>query len=305
MEDLRRGETIDQAIAKREGGLPILYSRVIRAGVESGELPATLLNLNQHLRLMGDTKRMMWEVTSYPLMILALAMTIASLLMILVIPRFKEIFKDFGTDLPGMTLLLMNVSEWFAHGRPPGWMIVWLTPIVIALIWHLLSYTRSGRVFRESVVLSIPIVGGVHRASLVAEIPAKRRDGRGDRHPASGCDEIKCGCNGEPLAFARRGVAGCRSGMRTFDLRGESVDAGHSAALWVLRAGGDGARRVACAIGTLSHSYESRAVHTQSMLRVLLYPALIIFSGGLIGFVVVSLFLPLVKLINSVSSGGR
>jgi hypothetical protein len=57
------------------------------------------------------------------------------------------------------------------------------------------------------------------------------------------------------------------------------------------------------AIGTLSHSYENRAVHTQSMLRLLLYPGLIIFPGGLIGFVIVSLFLPLVKLINSVSSG--
>jgi type II secretory pathway component PulF len=60
-DDLRGGQTLEQAIAQREDRLPLLYSQVIRAGVRSGQLPATLLNLNQHLRLAGRTRRLIWK----------------------------------------------------------------------------------------------------------------------------------------------------------------------------------------------------------------------------------------------------
>lgn len=304
VEDLRRGETIDQAISKREAGLPILYSRVIRAGIESGELPATLLNLNQHLRLTGDTRRMIWEVTSYPIMVLALAMCIVSAILIFVIPKFKEIYADFGTQLPGMTVFLMNVAWWFGHGTPPGWMIVWFTPIVIALAWHCLSYSRAGRTFRESLLLSIPVLGGVHRASLVA------------RFLRSVSTAVATDI---PLPDAMRlsaDATGSRVLSRDAEWLASEVERGHS--IFVANQStriipplfgfcvqvATGREELPRAIATLSHSYENRAIHSQSMLRILLFPGLIVFLGVIIGFVVISLFLPLVKLINCVSSGG-
>ncbi|UCD28231.1 MAG: type II secretion system F family protein, partial [Planctomycetota bacterium] len=97
--DLRSGVSIDQAIAARERGLPILYSRVIRAGIDSGQLAATLLNLNHHLRMVGKTRRILWEVMTYPLIIGILALTIVSGFMMLVVARFEEIFYDFDTQL--------------------------------------------------------------------------------------------------------------------------------------------------------------------------------------------------------------
>ncbi len=304
VEDLRRGVPIDQAIASREAGLPVLYSRVIRAGIQSGELPATLLNLNQHLRITGNTRRMLWELASYPLLVGLLALTVVSILLIYVIPQFKDMYADFGTMLPMSTQFLLDVADWFTHGRPPGWVIVWSLPVVVAVIWHLLRYSRGGAAFREKLVFIIPVVGHIHRASLIARFL---------RSVATAVD------TGIPLPQAMRLSADATgSGLlsRDAEMLASEVERGHS--IFVANQSArvipslfgfcvqvaTGREALPSAIAKLSGSYENRALHNQAMLRVLLFPGLILLLGGVLGFVIVSLFLPLVYLINAVSGGG-
>jgi type IV pilus assembly protein PilC len=304
VDDLRRGLPIDQAIAAREAGLPLLYSRVIRAGIQSGELPATLLNLNQHLRVTGNTRRLLWEMASYPLLIALMALTLVSGFFLFIIPQFKEMYADFGAALPGATLLLMRLSDWFVQGYPPGWMVVWFTPLIIAILWHFLRYTRTGTTLRETILFRIPIIGRIHQASLVA------------RFLRSAATALATGI---PLPQAMRlsaDATGSRLLSRDAEWLAGEVERGHS--IFVANQTARiipplfgfcvqvavGREALPSAIAKLSSSYENRALHNQAMLRVILFPGLIIFVGGMLGFIILSMFLPLISLINSISGGG-
>jgi len=298
--DLRRGLPLDQAIAAREQGLPLLYSRVIRAGIDSGELPATLLNLNQHLRLAGNTRRLIWEVITYPLLVGGIALTIISVFFVVVAPRFREIFADFGTRLPAMTMLVLDVAESF-----PLILLV-MACLVAAFIvgWTSLRFSTAGLSLRENVLMSIPIVGRVYRASLIARflrsvstavatgipLPQAMRLGGG----ATG--SVRLSADAERLAVeteqGRSVFVACQTARVIPPLFGFCVQ---------VAVGRDA---LPSAIGQLARSYENRAIHAQSMLRTLLFPLLIIVLGGLLAFIIVAMFLPLVSLVNSVSSGG-
>ncbi len=295
--DLRRGTPLDQAIAKRESGLPILYSRVIRAGIASGELPATLLNLNQHLRFGGETRRLVWQLAAYPLLVLALALTLTSFFVLGIVPQFREIFADFGANLPGLTLLMLSMSE--------SYPVIMLAFIVIvggiALGWNALRLSMGGRAFRESVLFMLPAIGQTYRNSLIA---------RFIRAVSTAV------ATGIPLPQALRLAADATGSVRLITdaerLAGE-VERGHS-----IFTANQSARLIPplfgfcvqvassrqdlpVAMSQLARSYESRALHMHSMLRVLLFPVLVIAVGVFLFFMIAALFLPLVTLINSVS----
>jgi type II secretory pathway component PulF len=300
VQDLRRGIPIDQAIAVREAGLPLLYSRVIRAGIESGELPATLLNLNQHLRLSGDTRRVLWELVSYPIIVLLMAIGIASFFYGTIVPHAKELFKDFGVTLPAITVMMIDIGDHY-------WSIMLTVGIVVSglvLIWYLMRLSAAGLACRESCILAIPVIGRVYRASVVA---------RFFRAVATSV------ATGIPLPQAMRlagGATGSHLLGRDAEQLASEVEQGHS--IFVANQSTNlipplfgfcvqvavGRDALPTAIGQLARSYENRAVHTQAMLRVLLFPALIIIMGSILAVGILAMFLPLVTLINCVSGGG-
>ncbi|GMU20833.1 MAG: hypothetical protein AMXMBFR13_09290 [Phycisphaerae bacterium] len=300
VEDLRRGTPLDQAIAAREAGLPILYSRVLRSGMETGHLSATLLNLNQHLRLAGNTRRIVWEVTAYPLIVLVLALGLMGVLFTTVIPQFRDIFRDFGTQLPAITRLLLDVADVF----PIIALVLGIIVVGAAFGWHFLRFTPGGRSFRESLVLGLPVIGRVHRASLMARFLRSVSTAIGSGLPLPQAIRLASGATGSMILEADADHL-----AREVE-RGQSIFVANQSTRVVpplfgycvqIAAGRDA---LPAAIAQLAQSYERRAVQSQSLIRTILLPAIVVLVGGGLALIVVAMFLPLVHLINSVSSGG-
>ncbi|MGQ9651142.1 MAG: type II secretion system F family protein [Phycisphaerae bacterium] len=298
--DLRSGIPLDRAIAAREQGLPLLYSRVIRAGIDSGELPATLLNLNQHLRLAGNIRRLVWEVVSYPLLVAGIALTVISAFFILVVTQMKEVFADFGTALPSLTVFLLKIGEHYpliriATGCAVG---------ALAAMWTSLRFSEKGLSLRESILMSIPVIGRVYRASLIARFLRSVSTAVATGIPLPQAMRLGGGATGSVwlAADAERLAAEAEKGRSVFVASQTASIIPPLFGFCVQVAVGRDA--LPTAIGQLARSYESRALHAQSMLRTLLFPLLVIVLGGFLAFAIVGMFLPLVTLINSVSCGG-
>src|SRR4026207_1480538 len=79
----------------------------------------------------------------YPAVVITIAVAIVSMIMIFVIPKFEQIFKDFKTELPGTTRVLLAVSRWFAQDY--GWAYVLFAPIGIMLLVKLIRISQGGR----------------------------------------------------------------------------------------------------------------------------------------------------------------
>jgi len=246
---------------------------------------------------MGETRRLLWETLSYPLLVLCLAFGIASLFALLVAPKFKEIFEGWGTRVPWLTEMMFRITEAYP------WILATLGVAVAAgmMVWRLLRTTSGGRAFREALVSGVPVVGRVYRASLIARFIRSVATCVNAGIPLPEALRLAGGVTGSPrlIAESQRVAAAAE--------RGESVFNATQLCGWIPGIFGYtiqaalGRQNLPAALVELSKAYEQRATHIQSLLRALLFPALVCVLGLVIMTGIVALFLPMVTLINSVS----
>jgi type II secretory pathway component PulF len=295
--DLRSGKTLEQAIDAHESHLPLLYSRVIRAGVRTGNLPATLLNLNEHLRMAGRTRRIIWETLSYPIIVALLAVAVVGLFLTFVVPQFVEIFADFDVTLPLATRFVIG----FGVNFPSLVLLFGAAVAVLALVWRMLRTFSGGRAVREACVGALPAVGVVHRSSLLARFTRAVATAVGNGLPLPEALRLGAGATGSELLAedAERLAASVESGDSIMQAARTSRIIPQLFAFCVQAARSRDA--LPASLGKLANAYEQRAEHTQTMLRTILLPVIIIVLGGFLAICILSIFLPLVALVQSMT----
>src|SRR5207245_5571672 len=110
-------------------------------------------------------KSKMKSALFYPISIIAVAFIITAVIMIFVIPAFKEVFRNFGADLPTPTLIVMAISDWFVT----RWYIIF--PVVIGGIYGFLQAWKRSlavQIFMARLLLRMPVFGDLVRKSTIA-----------------------------------------------------------------------------------------------------------------------------------------
>jgi len=299
-DDVQRGKPLADAVAAHESQLPVLYSRIVRAGVENGQLSATLMNLSQHLRLMAESRRVLFESLAYPLVVLVVALALFSFIIQWVIPQFESIYVDFDAVLPSLTMMMVD----FAHVYPAFLAAVLVLILVVILVWIGLRNSPGGRRVREGLLLALPVAGGLYRASLLARF-----------HRAVGLAII----SGIPLPDTLRLAAGATGSPGLQDdadrlaerlEEGESVTTACQSTTLIPTLFGyvtDISRQrntLPEAMVQLAEAYRLRAAHGVTLLRAWVVPlAFAILAFG-VGVCILALFLPMVTLLNSIAGGG-
>lgn len=300
VQDLRRGIPLDQAVAAREQGLPILYSRVLRAGIETGELPATLLNLNQHLRLAGETRKLIWELASYPLLVVFCAVGVISAFFIGIVPKFVEIFQDFGTQLPLVTIWMINIAAIYPQLLVTG--VILLVALIIG--WKLLKLSTGGKSFREGILLGLPLIGNLTRCSLIARFLRMISMAVGSGVPMPQALRLAGDATGSPAMI--RDADRLAGEVE----HGESIFAANQSSRIIPPLFGfcvqvaTGREALPASVAQLAKAYENRATHALGLVRVVFLPVIVCLLGTIMAFGIAGMFLPLVSLINCVSGGG-
>ncbi|MEZ6318812.1 MAG: type II secretion system F family protein [Phycisphaerales bacterium] len=92
--------------------------------------------------------------------------------MLFIVPKFEEIFTDFGVELPAITQFLINFSRWVAGVNPgqaiPGWPILLFSPFAAFVAWKLIRLAGPGRAMTDILALWTPIVGKLIRKTAIA-----------------------------------------------------------------------------------------------------------------------------------------
>lgn len=295
--DLEQGQSLDDALEKHAGQMPGLYARVVRAGVASGQLPATLLNLSHHLRMVSETRRLIAEALTYPTIVLVLAFGVMSAIITLVIPQFKEIFTEFNMQLPALTLAVFTFSD----VALPLLMGVGVITVIAAILFLSARATSGGRAVRERIVLSIPLVGSMICDSLRARFLRAMAFAVHSGLPLPEALRLSAGATASPglVREADRTAAEVEQGRDLYDVS-QNLRLIPAMFGFLVRVRADGAS-LRDALVQLSKAYESRAMHSQSMLRGWVAPVSIVLVGLVIAVLILSMFLPLISIINAVS----
>ncbi|MCD6041204.1 MAG: type secretory pathway, component PulF [Burkholderiales bacterium] len=163
--DVETGSALAAAFRKFPLYFDALFCNLVAAGEQAGILESLLDRLATYKEKIIAIKSKIKAALFYPIAIIAVAFIITAVIMIFVIPAFKEVFKNFGADLPAPTLIVMGISDWFVS----NWYIIF--PVIGGGIYGFLeSWKRSiaVQVFMDKLMLRLPVFGDLIRKSAIA-----------------------------------------------------------------------------------------------------------------------------------------
>jgi type IV pilus assembly protein PilC len=264
---------------------------MVNAGEIGGVLDVILQRLANFLEKAQRLRRRVIGALIYPVVVVTVAVVIVTGIMVFVIPKFQEIFNDFQVELPGLTIWLIDVSLWVA-GKQAGQSIpgaIWIlsSPFIAFIFFKLVRKTSPGRAATDIIRLKLPVLGTLISAGVpILEALMITRDTSGnyvyERALTRVHDSIR---EGETFAAPLREAKVCDA------LVVNMIDVGEET--------GD----LDAMLMKIADNYDEEVDVAVAGMLSLLEPLLVVFLGLVVGTIVLALFLPLVKMIESVSSG--
>src|SRR5258707_10088487 len=221
------------------------------------------------------------------------------MIMIFVIPKFEQIFKDFKVSLPPVTVALLVVSRWFANDY--GWAYVIAFPFIFIALLKLARMSEGGKYAVDIVKLKIPILGGIVSKSVIARFTRTLGTLISAGVPILDAINItKETCGNEVYSRALSKVHDAiREGESMADpLRATKVcDAIVVNMVDVGEETGDLAKMIL----KVADNYDNDVDVLVGSLISILEPVMVVILGLIVGFIVIALFMPMITLIGSVS----
>jgi type II secretory pathway component PulF len=295
-DDLEAGVSIEKAFEKRQKHFPPLYGRILKAGVETGRLSQMLTNLNRHIEMSNQTRKIIFEATAYPAVVLTIAAVIVSLIYIIIIPPFAGVIQDMsGGDLPELTLLMFAI----ARNIIPFWAGVGVLIGGLIIINVLLSTISAGRRFKESFLLSIPVIGKLHHSSMLAKMAESMAVMIAAGSDMPNCLRLSAEASGsEKLIYECDMLAGQIEQGANLMEAGQFCRTIPKLFLYSMQLGSQ-RNELEDNLHSLSQMYVEQVRCSQARLQATLLPLMLIVVGGTIGITILSVFLPMVKVITS------
>lgn len=163
--EVETGSSLKQAFEKHPLYFDALYCNLIGAGEAAGILDSLLDRLATYKEKILAIKSKIKAALFYPLSVIVVAFVITAIIMIFVIPAFKQVFTSFGADLPGPTLLVMAISDFFVE----YWYAIFggIFGAGYAFFW---TWKRSEKmqIFMDRLMLRLPVFGDLVRKSSIA-----------------------------------------------------------------------------------------------------------------------------------------
>ena len=291
--DVETGTSLNAAFRKYPMYFDALYCNLVEAGEAAGILEALLDRLALYMEKTEAIKSKIRSALMYPISVVVVAFVVVTIIMIFVIPAFKEVFASFGADLPAPTLFVMAISEFFVA----YW---WLIFGVLGggFYFFMQAWRRSERMQQamDRAVLKLPVFGELLNKSAVA---------RWTRTLST------MFAAGVPLVEALDSVGGA-SGNYVYSSATERIQQEVSTGTSLTAAMGNAnvfpsmvlqMTAIGEESGALDHMlgkaadfYEAEVDEMVAGLSSLMEPIIIVFLGTLIGGIVVSMYLPIFKL---------
>ena len=295
--DIEGGSTFSEALGKHPRVFSKLYINMVKAGEVGGALDKVLDRLATFSEKDLALKKKIKSALIYPAAVVAVIFIVLYVIFAFVIPKFTEMYKDMGTALPAMTLFLIRISD---LAKEKGWYVVPGIIIGIVMFFKILKGTSKGKFIFDKIKLHLPIFGSLVQKAVVARIT--RTLGT-------------LISSGVPILQALnivRDTSGNEVFGRAISMVHDSIREGESIATPLQTSKifppmvinmidvGEETGALDSMLMKIADTYEEEVDIAVGGLTTLLEPILIVLMGVVVGFIVIALFLPLVKLASAI-----
>ena len=327
-DEIEGGSTLSEAMSKSPKCFNRLYVNMIRAGEAGGALEVILRRLSEFMERSQSLKRKVKGAMVYPIVVVSVAVGILTFIMIKIVPQFKKIFDDFGTTLPPMTEWLIWISNaavnyWYLIPAIPfgfnlivkgikmtkygrfGWDLFTLKVVIFGQLVEKNICSRSTRTLGTLLASGVPILealnitketsGNMMFEQLFSKVSDSIRDGESIAKPLKEYSVPPFNLVALLFWAVFLPVIGALLYLTKYkkrvvdDLVVNMVDVGEESG------------ELDTMLYKVADTYDEEVAVLTESLTSLMEPLLIIFLGGAVGFIVIALFMPLIKLITDLS----
>lgn len=296
-QDVEAGMPLSDAMQKHPAAFDRLYVSMVRAGEASGSLDRTLLRLATQLEKEDSLRRSIKSAMAYPVLIACFAILVMLGMLVFIIPIFAEMYADLGGELPALTRVMVGVSNLLKD----WWFVVF--PALVLVVWVLarLKRTEQGRRAWDRLKLKLPMkLGTIIQKVALARFSRTLATLVGSGVPILQAIEITGETSGNSVI---------EDSM--LDVK-ESVRSGESVSKPLMRVSvfpamvthmisvGEETGALDAMLNKVADFYEDEVDAAVKSLTSVIEPIMILFVGGLVGLIVISMYLPIFSMMNLV-----
>ena len=295
--EIEGGSSVSEALSKHPVQFDSLFRNLVKAGETAGVLETVLDTIASYKENIESLKGKIKKALFYPATVVAVAILVSAILLIFVVPQFQQVFQSFGADLPAFTKMIIGASDF---------MIAWWWLIlawVIGMGFGFIALKKRSQPFAnfiDRMMLKLPIVGQILHNSSIA------------RFARTLAVRFKAGV---PLVEALETVAGATGNQvyenATLRIR-DDVSVGYQMNMAMKQVNlfphmvvqmvaiGEEAGALDAMLYKVAEFYEEEVNNAVDALSSLLEPAIMIILGGVVGSMVVGMYLPIFKLAGAI-----
>lgn len=298
-ETIRAGGSFSDGLSRYPNFFDPLYLNMVKAGEASGALDVVMARLAEFLEKSQKIRGKVKSAMTYPLIIMGVAVAVVGALIVFVIPRFESIFANMlkGQPLPALTQAVLAVSKLVQEQ-----LVVAVVGVgLLVAVTRFLPRTQRGRSIWDRVILAIPMLGDLALKGAVARfsrtlgtllssgVPILEalnitRDTAGNVQVAAALDDVRS------RVKAGEGLAGPLEDTAMFPAMVSSmIEVGEETG------------RLPDMLDRIADTYEEEVDNAVAALTAILEPAMIVLMSAVVGIVVIALFLPLARIIQTLS----
>ncbi len=296
-EDVEGGSSLSESMARHPKVFDRLFTNMIKAGEAGGVLDTILSRLADFREKSLRLRSQVIKALIYPIAVIIIAGGILAIIIVVVVPQFEKMFLEMGSELPGITKLLLAVAGAFTG----YWYLFPLVPIGVYAAFKLIGMSPQGRYALDKIKLHIPVFGIITRKSSISRFCRTLGTLIASGVPILEALQIIKGTTGN--AVVASAVTDVHASIREGDTIAEPLK--HSGVFDDLVVNmidvGEETGELDKMLLKVADNYDEEIDVAVASLVSLIEPIMVVVLGGTVGFIVVALFMPLVQLIQSVS----
>jgi type IV pilus assembly protein PilC len=299
--EVEAGQTLSKSMSKFPSVFSNLTIGLVRAGEVGGVLEETLQRLSTFLEKDVKMKNKVKSALTYPAVTLVLAIGIVVLLCVKIVPTFVGLFKSMGAgQLPAITQGLMNFSAFLINDG-------WLAAIIVGVVWaafKMFKKTKFGTNICDRIILKLPVVGSLIHKVALARFSATLGTLLVSGVPILQAMETVAGIVGNSLLADA--IMEARARIREGDRIGDPLRKSGLFPPMVVHmiSIGEESGALDAMLGKIADFYEDEVEQALAALTDAIQPVLIVLLGGLVLYILIAMWMPIVGLIQSLTGGG-
>lgn len=295
---VQQGETLAAAMSKSPNVFPEMLVNMVEAGEASGNLDVCVSRMGTQFeksaKLKGNVKRAMM----YPIAVLIVALVVLTVMSVYIIPKFTVMYEEFGSELPGLTLALVAISNFILT----KWYILIIVIVALVAFFSWTTTTIKGKEIYGEIALKLPIFGKINLKSNSARFARTL-----STLVASGMSITNA------LDITAKTIKNIHYKYALENARKE-VEQGVPLSVPIRKAGvfpplvhnmmaiGEETGNLEPMLDKIAEYYEEETEIATASLSELLQPLIIVVLGGLVGIMVVGMYLPMFEMYNGLGN---